>query len=241
MPDSPTPDSPDTPASTPAEPAIQSNPFYGCAILIIVVLTFGFIIGWTIYSGVQQNKEIGAFTVPDPAPLPENKPTDGQKATLKMKLNTFAEVANNGKPVALALTLEDLNTLLAVAGETGVADYRGMVWFTGIDASAKMLKADIVWKMNNMPFVEAPDRFLAGHATFKPVIENGALELHIETLEVPGKTVSEGFMRQLRNWPWLNLAKLKDEVRNPLSKVTGFDFTADNSIFSLHCGNTAQP
>lgn len=241
MPDSPTPVPQDIPTEPAKEPALQSNPFYGCAILMIVVLTFGFIIGWTLYSGMQQSKEIGTFTVPDPAPLPENKPTDEQKATLKMKLNTFAEVANNGKPVALALTVEDLNTIIALAGEAGVADYRGMVWFTGMDTGTKMLKADIVWKMNNLPFVEAADRFLAGHATFKPVIENGALELHIETLEVPGKTVSEGFMRQLRNWPWLNLAKLKDEVKNPLGKVTSFDFTEVGPIFSLHCGNTVQP
>lgn len=220
------------------EPTGQSNPFYGCAILLIAVCTFGFIITWTLYSGFKQSSEIDAFTVADPAPLPTIEVSETQKATLKMGLGAFADVATNGKPVALTLTVDDLNTLLVLAGEAGVADYRGMVRFTGIDAAAQSLKADIRWKMNNLPLVQAADRYLAGQATFKPVIENNALELHIETLDVPGKVVSEGFMRQLRTWPWLNLAKLKPEVKDPLGKVTRFDFSADSSIFALHCGDT---
>jgi hypothetical protein len=95
--------------------------------------------------------------------------------------------------------------------------------------------------MNNLPFVQGPDRYLAGHATFKPVIENGALEMHIESLEVPGKSVSEGFIRQLRNWPWLNLAKLQESVKGPLSKVSGFEFSPDNASFTLTCGTPAGP
>jgi hypothetical protein len=53
---------------------------------------------------------------------------------------------------------------------------------------------------------------------------------------VPGKTVSPGFIRQLHNWPWLNLAKLKSEVKDPLSKVTRFEFTEGGPLLILHCG-----
>ena len=68
------------------------------------------------------------------------------------------------------------------------------------------------------------------------MIENGALELHIETIDVPGKTVTSGFLRQLQTWPWLNLAKLNEEVKTPLSKVTDFEFGPDGSLFILHAG-----
>jgi hypothetical protein len=101
--------------------------------------------------------------------------------------------------------------------------------------------ASPLWKMNHLPFVQGPDRYLAGHATFKPVIENNALELHIETIDVPGKTISPGFIRQLHTWPWLNLAKLKSEVKNPLSKVTRFEFSAAGPLLVLHCGENAAP
>jgi hypothetical protein len=240
------PQSPGAPQQQPAststrtvkEPRGQPNPLYGCAILLIAITTFGFIVTWTIYSGLKQSSEIGTFTSADAPALAPLKIEAAEMARVKTKLDAFATVAGNGKPVTLTLTPDDLNAILVLAGEAGVADYRDMVRFTGIDPGAQLLQADIRWKMNNLPFVNAPDRYLAGHATFKPVIENGALELHIEALEVPGKTVSEGFLRQLRNWPWLNLAKLKDEVKTPLSKVTRFEFTPDGSLFILHCGES---
>jgi hypothetical protein len=236
---SPGPSQPDpTPVQTVKEPRGQSNPLYGCAILLIAVCTFGFIVGWTLYSGWKQSSEIGTFTSPDAPALEPLKVEAAQKSMVKTKLEGFALVAVAGQPVTLTLTVDDLNTILVLAAEAGVADYRDMVRFTGIDPAAQSLKADIRWKMNNLPFVEAPDRYLAGHATFKPVIENGGLELHIETIDVPGKTVSEGFLRQLHNWPWLNLAKLKDEVKTPLSKVTRFEFSPDGSLFILHCGES---
>ncbi|MFZ4767458.1 MAG: hypothetical protein ACOYMN_21105 [Roseimicrobium sp.] len=217
------------------EPTAPSSPFYGCIILVMVVTTFSSIVLWTLYSGWQQSSEIDTFTVRQAEPI-ALEVTDALKATVKTKLGAFASVAVNGKPVTLTLTVEDLNATLALAGEASVADYRGMVRFTGLDAAAKVLRADIRWKMNNLPFIQAPERFLVGQATFKPVVENGALELHIDTLVVPGKTVSEGFLRQLRNWPWLNLAKLKPEVSQPLSKVTQFEFSDNGVLFTLHCG-----
>jgi hypothetical protein len=213
----PAPEPQEGPTKAVKEPRGQSSPLYGCAILLIAILTFGGTAFYMfIYTPYMQNKEISGFTVQDAPPLEAIKVEEAQKATIRTKLNTFATVANLGKPVTLTLTPEDLNTIVLLAAEAGVADYRDMVRFTGFNAAAQSLEANIRWKMNNLPFVEAPDRYLAGHATFKPVIENGALELHIETIDVPGKSVSEGFVRQLHNWPWLNLAKLKDVVKNPL-------------------------
>jgi hypothetical protein len=228
-----------TPVRTIKEPRGESNPLYGCAILLIAVCTFGFIIGWALYSGWKQSSEIGTFTSPDAPALPPLQVEAAQKSLFKTKIEGFALVATAGKPVTLTMTVDDLNTILVLAAEAGVADYRDMVRFTGIDPAAQSLKADIRWQMNNLPFVDAPDRYLAGHATFKPVIENGALELHIETIDVPGKTVTSGFLRQLQTWPWLNLAKLKDEVKVPLSKVTSLEFAPDGSLFILHAGQSA--
>jgi hypothetical protein len=194
-----------------------------------------------IYTPYMQNKDINMFAVQDAPPLEPLKLDQTVVSALRTKLETFSAVAVLGKPVTLTLTSDELNTIVELAGESGVADYRGMVRFTGIDGEADLLKADIRWKMNSLPFVQAPDRFLAGHATFKPVIENNALELHLETIDVPGKTVSPGFIRQLQNWPWLNLAKLKSEVKDPLSKVTRFEFSPGGPLFILHCGGNTRP
>ena len=227
----------DAPTKTVKEPTGQSNPFYGCAILIIAVLTFGGSAFWMfVYTPLMQNKEIAQFTVNHAPPLPPSTVTEADKQAMREKLEAFSKVALNDKPVTLTLTPQDLNTIIELAGEAGIVDYRGMVHFRGFSAGAKSIEADIRWKMNHLPLVEAPDRFLAGRAIFKPVVENGSLELHIDSVEVPGKTVSEGFVKQLRNWPWLNAAKLKPEVSQPLAKVTGHDFATNNSLLILQCG-----
>lgn len=224
------------------EPRGQSNPLYGCAILLIAIITFGGTASYMfIYTPYMQNKEINGFAVQDAPPLEPVKLDETQKSAMRTKLETFSTMANLGKPVTLTLTADELNTMIELAAESGVADYRGMVRFTEIDATAELLKADIRWKMNNLPFVQGPDRYLAGHATFKPVMENNSLELHLETIDVPGKTVSPGFIRQIQNWPWLNLAKLKSEVKDPLSKVTRFEYSPSGPLFILHCGENAPP
>ena len=226
----------EVPVRTMKEPTSTSSPYYGCAILLIAVLTFGGSAFWMfIYTPLMQNREIEQFTVNDPPPLPAPAATEADVQVLRGKLETFSSLALKGKPVTLTLTPADLNTLIGLAGEAGIVDYRGMVHFREFHAGAKSIEADIRWKMNHLPLVKAADRFLAGRAVFKPVVENGALELRIESVEVPGKQVSEGFLKQLHNWPWLNAAKLKPEVSAPLAKVSSYDFAVNNSVFILQC------
>lgn len=216
------------------EPTGPFNPLYGCAILVIAICTFGGIVGWTLYSGYRQDKEIGQFTTDNAPPLPTPTPTEEQKTALLTKLDSFDDATANGKAVPLLLSVEELNTLLVVAGEKEVADYRGIARFTAIDPQSQLLIADLCWQMNRLPGSNGPKRFLVGTGGFKPVIENNSLDLHIETLTVPGKPVSEGFLRNLKAWPWLNLAKLKPHVKAVLEKVTSFEFSPDGSSIILH-------
>ena len=215
------------------EPVSGSNPFYGCAILIIAACTFGGIIGYTLYSGYKQNKEIESFTEHDAPPLPVVALADTDRTELQGKLDSFTQVAKNKKPVTLTLSVEELNQLITLAGEKEVADYRGIIRFTGLDAKAGRILADIRWKMNNLPFSKAPDRFLVGSAVFVPKVGNGTFDLYIETVTVPNKTVSPGFVGQLQNIPWLNLAKLKPEFADVMKLVSAFKFTEDGASFVL--------
>jgi hypothetical protein len=222
------------------EPTGPFNPLYGCAILLIVICTFGGIVTWVLYSGYRQDKEIGMFTVENATPLPTPETSEEQKAALLTKLDSFTDASANGKHVPLLLSVEELNTLLVVSGEREVADYRGIVRFTRIDPEAKLLFTDLVWQINRLPFSDAPDRFLVGEGGFKLVIEKNALDVYIETLAVPGKPVSEGFLRNLKAWPWLNLAKLKPEVAAVLGRVTSFEFPPDGSAVILHSGEAIE-
>lgn len=217
------------------EPVSGSNPFYGCAILIIAALTFGGIVSWMLYSGYKQDKEIASFTVNNAPPLPAAALTDADRAAMQGKLESFAKEATSGKAVKLTLNLDELNKVIALAGEKKVAnyDYRGILRFTSLDARAARLHADIRWQMNNLPFSKAPDRFLVGSAVFLPKIENGAFDLYLESVDVPGKTVSPGFVGHLQTIPWLAVMKNDTHVAEVLKRVTSVEFTEDGSALVL--------
>ena len=215
------------------DPTGGYNPFFGCAILVIVICTFGGIVGWVLYSGYRQDKEIGMFTVDNAEPLPSPALSPNLKATLVTKLITFGESARANQPASLSLTWEELNALLEIAAEFEVADYRGIVAFTGIDGAKKELLADLRWPMNRLSLSDKSKRFLVGEGGFKPVIENGSFDLKIDTLSVPGKEVSYGFLRNLQTWPWLNLAKLKPQIAETMKKVTSWDIPADGSVLVI--------
>lgn len=226
------------------EPTGPFSPFYGCAILIIAICTFGGIIGWTLYSGYRQDKEIGQFTTDNAPPLPTPTLSEEQKSALLTKLDSFEDATANGKAVPLLLSVDELNTLIVLSGEKEVADYRGIALFTAIDPQAQLLIADLCWQINRLPGSDGPKRFLVGKSGFKPVIENGSLDLHMETLTVPGKQVSEGFFLHLKTIPWLNVAKLKPHVKAVLEKVTSIEFSPDGSSIILHSsasGGAAPP
>lgn len=215
------------------EPVSSSNPFYGCVIFVIAILTFGGMVGWTLYSGYKQSKEIDAFTVTEAPPLAVTALDDKQRAALQTKLDSFALVAKNGKPVTLTLSLDELNQLVTLAGEKGATDYRGVLHFTKIDTGAQRLVADIRWKLNNLPLSNAKERFLVGTATFRPSVDKGTFDLYIENVLVPGKTVNPGFIGQVANMTWINAATLKPEVTEVFKKIGAFDFSGQDDMFSV--------
>lgn len=222
-------------------PTAPFHPGYGCAILVIMVLTFGGIVSWVLYSGYEQDRQISAFTVSEAPPLETPKPTAQEKDALKAKLTEFSKTLNGGQSAKLTLSLNDLNHLVTLCSEAGIADYRGIVRFNSMDSAAQVFKADIHWKMNNLPFTERKDRFLVGKADFKPDLDTKALELRIIKVEVPGKQVSEGFLHQLEQWPWLNLAKTRPEIATILSGVTSFQITPEQTLVIEAKPVTEQP
>ncbi len=223
------------------EPATSSSPLYGCAILLIAACTFGGIVGWTLYSGYKQDKEIGLFTVDKAEALPIANLDAAQKDALSQRLKTFSEAAKKGEKVGLDLTMDDLNALLVLAADSEVGDYRGIVSFTGVDTTGKLLTADLCWPMNRLSLKDDSKRYLVGQGGFEPTFDNKAFDLHIVTLTVPGKTVSPGFLRNLGNWPWLNLAKLKPDIAAVLGKITAFEVVSDQRLLRLIADPAVKP
>jgi len=220
-------------------PVGSPNPLYGCAIFVIILSVMGGIVSWVLYSGLKQNQEIGEFAVDKADPLPVAEVSAEARTALQQKIGAFANDSSAGKEAVLSLGVQELNELIVLAGESNIADYRGMVKFTGFNQAENMLLADLVWPLNRLSFTDKSKRYLVGKAAFKPIIEQGSFDLKIETLDVPGKTVSVGFAKSLGNWPWLNLAKLNPTVAETMKKVTSFQVTSDGTRFELKTTVTA--
>jgi len=229
-------------------PTAQFNPFYGCAILVIMVLTFGGIVTWMIYSGIEQDRQIASFTTENAPPLPALIVSDGEKATLKGKLTLFAESAARGDEAQLSLSSVEANALLLLAAEAGIGEdkdsmsYREMLRFTGFDPKSQFVNGNLRMPVNKLPWADGDKRYLVGSASFKPIVENGTFSLKIETITVPGKTVSEGFVNNMKNMDWLSLAKQKDtKIADTLKKVSACRIAEDGSALILDCAKTAPP
>lgn len=229
-------------------PTAQFNPFYGCAILVIMVLTFGGIVTWMIYSGIEQDRQIATFTTENAPPLPLLVVSDSEKTVLKNKLTPFAESAAKGDAAQLSLNLTEANALLVLAADAGIGEdkdsmsYREMLRFTGFDPKTQFVNGNLRMPVNKLPWAGGDKRYLVGSATFKPVVENSSFSLKIETITVPGKTVSEGFVNNMKTMDWLSLAKQKEtKIADALKKVSACHIAEDGSALIFDCAKSAPP
>lgn len=222
-------------------PTATTNPFYGCAIFIILASIMGGMVTWVVYSGLRQSKEIDAFTEIGAQPLPPLEISTEAKAALEQKLSSFTQAALNDKQVTLTLTPAEVNGLIVLASEKDIADYQGMVNITGFNSNDQTVLADVCWPLNNLPFSDkTTKRYLVGKGAFSPTMETNGFDIKIHDIQVPGKTVSQGFLGSLQMWPWLNLAKLNTDVAETLKRVKTYGFSKDGTVFFLEA-NTAPP
>lgn len=220
-------------------PTGKFHPGYGCAIFAIMILTFGGIVTWIIHSLLEMNRQIAGFTVEQAEPLPALGANDHDKAALRERLSAFAVALEKGEDAHLELSVADCNVMLALATDAGIGGdkestpYPDLLRFTGFDAQARVLQTELRLPMNRLPWQDGK-RFLVGSATFRPEVDNGSLILKITGVSVPGKSVSEGFVNNLKVLDWLDVAKKKDaRIADALKHITTWRITEDGSRLVL--------
>jgi hypothetical protein len=222
-------------------PTGKFHPGYGCAIFVLMILTFGGIVTWVVHTLLEQNRQITAFTVERADPMPPASASDADRSALREKLSAFGAAAENGDAAHLTLSVAECNVLLALATDAGIGGgndstpYSELLHFTGFDESKRLIHSDIRLPMNKLPWQEGR-RFLVGQATFQTEIENGSLNLQIVGISVPGKTVPDGFVHNLKSWDWLDVAKKKDpRIATALKRTSNMHFSEDGRNLILEC------
>lgn len=215
------------PASTPPS-SNQSSPVghhagFGCIIFVAAAAIFLGLALWSLYTLKKQDEELAPFTTAEEQTTTIPEPTEAELATLRSKIESFAEAClDKSKPEThLELGINDLNHLLVLFPD--LEPYLGMLHFTAI-AEEGRITADLALPLNQMRFWEGR-RYLSGTGNFQLMFqaEEFRLYLMLKEFSVNGTSVPEGFLRNLEHWLWLTPYYEEGRSRDVLLRVSSLE------------------
>jgi hypothetical protein len=170
------------PAPTP--PRRRGCLFYGCltGIVCMVAILVAALIGLHFVRKVFLD-----YTDTAPMVLPATGLSSAQTAEIRQRCHQFVEELNAGKSVEpLALAGTEINALIASAnsGQNPLSEHARL----SIDNDR--LKGDVS--------IPVRGRYLNGTGTFAVSLQNGLLNLNVQTLTVKGKPLPASFINGLR-------------------------------------------
>ncbi len=158
----------------------------GCIVLLVLGLIVAGVLGWGAYVAVQKVKE---FTATSPALVPIQQATEEQFQEVQGRWQAFAAAVQSNMPGQLVLTADDINTLVAMS-----PDLKGK-FHIRIENGQAFTQASI--PLDNVPGFSG--RYLNGVIGLKVGIENGAVSIVPQSIEVNGKPIPDQIMQALQN------------------------------------------
>ena len=200
-----------------------SSGFAGCLIPITIVGVLIAMVTWAIYTLLEQDKKIDAFTTALPAPIEIATPTPENLEALYAKLDSFAA----GRILTTTLSTADLNALIAT--HPALVDLAPMLTVTAI--TPEHVEAQSAFPMRKLG--SQNPRYLNAEITTIPRVANdGQLFFDLLTLEVPGKTVDEGFVGNYRQQRIIDSMVLRPfdvapGIKAAIESITAVDLSDD--------------
>ena len=214
----------------------EKSPYAGCAIMIAALLVMLFLVGFSISVLFRQANEIAKFTGDKPAVV-DVSPLEDREAELNRlaeKLETFRLAVTDGESAALVLTAEEMN--LAIAAYEPFRDLRGMLRVVSV--SPEEIRLEISFQLNGRPrlskggeggWITSDPRYLNGTMVAKPGLLNKEVVLQISEIEVPGKTVADGFLGQMSPYRIAERYVGKEGIGAVMSELTSVEL-ADGAV-----------
>tara|TARA_B100001093_G_C26813335_1_gene1008529 strand:- start:667 stop:1530 length:864 start_codon:yes stop_codon:yes gene_type:complete len=196
-----TPSQPDSPLEDPvpsnqgakeSDPTQAQNPGAGCIIMIVALSSLAFLIGFGVWSLFKQHREIAKFTSTSPQeiPLPDLETNAAAMIQLNASLETFRTEAGNERTATLRLSPGGINLALAAFEDFG--ELRKT--FSVKKITSDEVHIEISFKMRGSPLNSEDYRYLNGTMITKPELSGGEIFFNVDRIEVPGKSVPEGFI-----------------------------------------------
>jgi hypothetical protein len=159
------------------------------AFIFLVLLSIViFLVGRSSLQSLSEN-----WTSPTPVTLPT---VDVEPATLDelvARVDTFAANVDAGTPTApIALTQDEINAL--IQHHPDWQDLRDKVY---VSIEDDLVKGEVNFPLPALPFLSG--RYLHGTATFDILLEDGRLEIYVQSATVNDQPFPDEFMTTFRN------------------------------------------
>jgi hypothetical protein len=169
--------------------------FYGCIISIVIAVLLALLIGFLIYTAYRlATKFINEYGEDVPAPIPVAVLPADKLEDLKSRVTRFQESLQNAAATEpLVLTADEINALI-----DSIPFYKGVI---AVDLDGDKIRGKVSFPCER---IGIRGKYLNGTATFKVKVDDGRLEVRVDSAEVKGKPISEEDLAKLREE---NLAK----------------------------------
>lgn len=165
--------------------------FYGCITSVVLVLVM-VVVGIFVVRGVKN--WILSYTDTSPMELPTVEVTDAEYEALQQRMSAFKEALEKGDGTeSLILTEKDINALIARSPDT--KELKDTIY---VSIEDDQVKGQISFPLDKTGFGWLKGRYLNGAATFNVLLEDGALDVTVDTVEVNGKALPDQVMAELR-------------------------------------------
>ncbi len=222
------------------------SPFAGCAIFIAAVAVMAFLVGFSVLTLFRQFNEISRFTSETPVPV-ELTVLDNREPQLNEfaeRLEKFRQNLAGESTATLALSADDIN--LAIASRDEFKELRGT--FRVTDISDNAVRIAISFPLNGRPrlaksgepgWIASDSRFLNATLVGRPVLATKEVALAVDTIEVPGKTVAQGFIDQFSPYRVTERYMLDHEIGKAMAKLTRVEIAGDRIVLTRNPGGLA--
>lgn len=213
-------------------PTGEFNSLYGCYIILMAVLVFGGIIGWSAWSLFSQDKALGQITQDEKVVPTGPVITDTEKAALDGRLRAFADAAKAGQSAEMSLTIAEINHVVETAPDTGFGSYKEIVRVVRSDPAKNLLIANLAMPVKKLKYWEGKFRYLVGEGDFLIEVHNEGLDAKLVDVRVPGKPVPDGFIGNLPAWPWIAPYRKSEPAASILKGIKKATVTATGLTLS---------
>jgi hypothetical protein len=175
-----------------------------------VVLTFFFSMGiWALTTGIRQSEALAKFVDKQPIEFPVTQPSEAQIAHAKAALDQISRAAKDGTEAEVALTVEDLNTLILTSEV--LKDYRNSARVRSI--SPRGLEAEMSQELRGKRFLNGSFRFTPGKSS------TNTWQLILEDIIVPGREVPRQFIEGYRTLQMFRFENAIPELQGALKRI----------------------